>query len=677
MFADATEHSLEEGDVSRKSIRLAFKHWLYNSMRKSGGSSGKNRAVDGCETQNGDCVASPGSSGRSLVVSTLTLSDSDSDSGSNSVKETQVGYTPEQLFSGKNSKNTRFRGSMREKLDRIKLSYTDFTQRSNNFPVPFLNSCGSEMDSCETGSLTSFPGVLGTLDSMAERRSNDNNNNNTSGSDGDRLSCYRSFRTGIEDLNVLFEYTMRNGLSSGGSYGTNYDNCDIGIGDIDMSSVMFAGSDRSVNPGLYTTTGGKRGKSRSTPFKALIYEDLQRDDSELLDIISRCTEVAEEEPQGSGKFVGSEVESLGSMGASTKHTGNELNIQTGLDSGDVLSSKGTTSSLAVCEVPPSRQYDENIVLYVDTGMNFSTDSSKLFPRLGGHLREPQENCKIEHRDVSSDCEYSQISESQTSAYSITSESSCSTMSSGDLTSSVQSSREPSSEIYCIPTFRETNSRRLSVSGIISTLKSGEVTERDLGKLVEKLTLCGAKRKKLEYQGSAFYDELPENYFEGVSVNNSNNNNNNDTTEDSLSSDLGFNDVSDSKSKNCSVRFYDKSQLLVYGPQGGTKRDNGETLSTLEPLTTHRDRGVVKSGGLKEPLSVRSILKRKENIRSDIELKVAQSCDAVDVKSFLRSFKYYEKIKSNEHERYSRIRESQMERYYSWERSGSWTGKNRR
>ena len=632
MFADAMEHSLEEGDVSRRSIRIALKHWLYNSMRKSDTGNktrGSSSTVEEEEEDEDDDRAS--SSGRSLVISTLTLSNSNSNSNSTS-RSNPDSNSVTQPFAvtldtpGKNTKGTRFRGSLRGKLDRIKLSYMDFTQRSTaGFPVQFLNSCGSEMDDSETTkgiSTCDTPLALsiGLRDSTAER------SNASSGSDEDKLSCYKSFRTGLEDLNVLFEYTMRNGLSSRDS------------------SAMFMDSVGSESFNFYRR--GRRSRSQSTPFKALVYEDLQRDDSELLNIISRCSEVVEEE-QGE----------LPSSIENTKPTENELNSQTGPVSPGITSETKFKNSDFLAELPPpSRQYDENIVLYVDTSMNFSTGSKRMFPGLKGTLQQSQENCQNEFPEGGSDCDYSQISESQTSAYSITSESSCSTMSSGDLTSSAQSSREPSSEVYSIPTFREGNNRRLSVSGIISTLRSPGVTEGDLEKLV-------GSRGKLEYQGSAFYDELPENYFESVSHNN---NSNEGTMENSLSSpDLGdSNDliIGFPKSKNCSVRFYDKSQLLVYGPQGGGGSGGGKLKETIKD---------------KEPLSVRSILKRKENIRSDIELKVAQSCDAVDVKSFLKSFKYYEKIKSNEHERYSRIRESQMERYYSWERSGSWMGKNRR
>lgn len=197
----------------------------------------------------------------------------------------------------------------------------------------------------------------------------------------------------------------------------------------------------------------------------------------------------------------------------------------------------------------------------------------------------------------------------------------------------------SSKVYSIPTFK--NERyKLTIADIVESLYHGVVTDKNV--------VSNTMNEKLNYnyQNENFFQELPDNFFD----------------KSEISTNLLFNPVNtlnnqinedNNEKKNPSIRFNDKCSLLVY-----KKKERPKTVNSSIILPEYK-----------------SILKKKENKRKDIELMKVEQCDKVDVKCFFQKFYESENRKMEEDDKYQKVRERQLDRYYKEENSLSILEKN--
>lgn len=190
----------------------------------------------------------------------------------------------------------------------------------------------------------------------------------------------------------------------------------------------------------------------------------------------------------------------------------------------------------------------------------------------------------------------------------------------------------SSKIYSIPTFKNERNK-LTIADIVESLYQDVVSNRNVGSILISKDLT------YNYQDKEFFQQLPDNFFDKSEL---------------LTNQL-FNPINISKTKfnqekserkNPSIRFNEKCSLLIY-----KKKERPKTVNSSIILPEYK-----------------SILKKKENKRKDIELMKVEQCDKVDVKCFFKKFYESENRKMEEDGKYQKVRERQLDRYYEEEHS---------
>lgn len=192
-------------------------------------------------------------------------------------------------------------------------------------------------------------------------------------------------------------------------------------------------------------------------------------------------------------------------------------------------------------------------------------------------------------------------------------------------------------VYTIPTFRqETNNRTFNVSTILKRVSEGTLNENNLLQLFQN---NGSGKAKLSFRSKKFYDKLNNEDKIGQKeakegLENPPNTKNDDELEKSI------------------VKFDNCSYLLIYKKTETRKKPNTEHLSNTFPRLNQTS------------TSPKSILKTKENCREKEESKKAKECDSVDYRSFIGYLEHFENRRNNEEPELGKIREQQLNNYYS-------------
>lgn len=149
----------------------------------------------------------------------------------------------------------------------------------------------------------------------------------------------------------------------------------------------------------------------------------------------------------------------------------------------------------------------------------------------------------------------------------------------DGTFSFSESSTTSSQIFKIPTFRDSN-RIFRIAKFADNLLDGSLTEDRLSQLVRKTR----NRAAITFKSNKFYDSLPRNYFDRYAVNLSNHDS---LDKDSISDESKANvqssvdNVGDCTEN--SVKFDANSYLLLYNKSSKHNKKKGKTFNKLNAL----------------------------------------------------------------------------------------------
>lgn len=205
------------------------------------------------------------------------------------------------------------------------------------------------------------------------------------------------------------------------------------------------------------------------------------------------------------------------------------------------------------------------------------------------------------------------------------------------------------EYFEVPTFRGSNKRKVSISKFINKQKSEnpKVGTTKLGKTINYI------KAPLTFKNKKFFDTVSND--EGDSFDNF------DSQSGCASSHSSSQISNGSKG---SLKFSDSSFVYFFD-----KQEAIGSRFTFNEKTEFNDCSSGNSSFLSSTNSLnsngsKSILKRKVNPMADLELTRAEQCDSIDVQDFLRIFKENEKRRMQEEEKAGKMRERQMQFYYS-------------
>ncbi|CCF57054.1 hypothetical protein KAFR_0C00590 [Kazachstania africana CBS 2517] len=373
---------------------------------------------------------------------------------------------------------------------------------------------------------------------------------------GEKLSCYKSFRTSSRDLSLLFEYTMKDDSSDFNFESKANSNPPI------LKSLLFSGrptSQQDHNNKTLPIFSNNLSTSADIVIEAKTTENKRIYDKVLQELVSL---------KNSG-FTRS------------KKTSVRL-----LDNDSLGSDSLASTSMVVPDV--TYENDTSVSCLLE-----DTESSIAINKRS-ELMDPSPYSKLKPNNKEVSSVYSSLLESSTT----------------------------SSKVYTVPTFRE-QVTRLNIKDIIDSLRNGTLTEKQL---------TGMKRcvqQKLNFKNSTFYSELPSDFFENESV----------PYEEPVDICEKEDDILDTT--ETSVRFDTTSKLLVYTPK------------KIQPIPDS-----------KASMEPHSILKSRDNSMMELENQQALRCERANLKTFIKSFNFFEGKREEEEIDNAKQRESQLQRYYS-------------
>ncbi|GCE99701.1 hypothetical protein ZYGM_002397 [Zygosaccharomyces mellis] len=209
-------------------------------------------------------------------------------------------------------------------------------------------------------------------------------------------------------------------------------------------------------------------------------------------------------------------------------------------------------------------------------------------------------------------------------------------------------------IYKIPTFKQGRGK-LNVSGVVQSLKNGTLTEENLNRIAKSGFLG------ISFRSKEFYDQPPSSSEDA-----------NEQIQECEQEVPVFSSENDGietggiefAGNGEAVKFDRYSQILVYRVTKRNVRNKEFNDSTLK--LSNKGNGTITSKASEPLCGSKSILKKTGNEREPEETTRATLCDKVDVKSFLSYFEYFEHQKHSEEINLGKVREQQLNRYYSKE-----------
>ncbi|KAL3228959.1 hypothetical protein RNJ44_02046 [Nakaseomyces bracarensis] len=203
------------------------------------------------------------------------------------------------------------------------------------------------------------------------------------------------------------------------------------------------------------------------------------------------------------------------------------------------------------------------------------------------------------------------------------------------------------EYYEVPTFRGTRNKKVTIKKFIDKQKmlNPKIGTAKIGKTFNyfRAPLTFKNRKFFESEINEDEDEsdnLDTRHFLYSSINESRNS----------KGSLKFSD-------NSYVCFFDKQEAIGTSPSSNDKIEACALSSGCSSLMSNSNSSICSSGS-------KSILKSKVNPRADIELGRAEECDSIDVEQFIYYFEQNDKRRLDESEKIAKMRERQVQFYYS-------------
>lgn len=467
-----------------------------------------------------------------------------------------------------------------------------------------------------------------------------------------RVSCYQSFRTDPKDLSILYDYAMNTSLgelqkTSDDTKRSNFQGSlfrRLVYQDLSNEDFLekFKNSSNTVVPEQLDLF---RNDSTSSIYSSIYDFGDYSDDSESGEnciednaIIQAVTPAAIHistllENSGNTKRSSKRLLSTGRAGGS-KRQRHDINKESFVDT----VSKQIIPDATLLSVEDSMSPH---VPGLEKAGEGSSDGSNSSIEIDHFLSQPKNMNSVSDEDNSS-VPSLVPEENSTSTSRITSE---------------------SSQLYTIPTFRN-ETKSLNIANIVSNLKNGSIHTTRL--------IClntNDDKKGVSYRDKHFYDSLPDKYFCNESIDSSLDENEDLTNEefddpettftfshpyDTIrSGKMGRQDLSVINNDGNSVRFDDHSKLFVYTP----KRKN---------LVYSRNENHLLDSD--KTRSLKSILKTKDHISTEIENARAICCDSVNVNAFIHSLNDYEEKRLTDERNNALSRENQLNRYYSKESS---------
>ncbi|SMN21416.1 similar to Saccharomyces cerevisiae YBR045C GIP1 Meiosis-specific regulatory subunit of the Glc7p protein phosphatase [Maudiozyma saulgeensis] len=468
------------------------------------------------------------------------------------------------------------------------------------------------------------------------------------------LSCYQSFRTNPKDLSILYDYAMNTSL-----------------GELQK-----------------TSNDSKKSTFQGSLFRKLVYQDLSNED--FLEKFRNSSNTVPIEKldlfkNDSTSSLYSSIYDFGDYSDESDDDDNysernamiqaispaAVNISTLLENPE-NTKRSTKRLLSIdrAEGTKRQRFDTNKELFIDSLFKQKNANTEFLSAIGNtsHPIPSLENADVEssnNTNNSTEIDHFLIQPKNINPASDEEYSSVPSLVPEEKSTSTSRITSDSSQLYTIPTFRN-DTKSLNIANIVSNLRNGSIDTTRL-----KCRNAGDGMNTVSYRDEHFYDSLPDKYFCDESIDESideNENLTNDEVEDRettfalshpydtvRSFHTGLEDLSVINNEGTSVRFNDHSKLFVYTP----KRKN-----LVHSRNEHQLLDSEKNQSLK------SILKTKDHISTEIENARAICCDSVNVKSFIQSLNDYEEKRLTDDKNNAISRENQISRYYSKETSSN-------
>lgn len=226
-------------------------------------------------------------------------------------------------------------------------------------------------------------------------------------------------------------------------------------------------------------------------------------------------------------------------------------------------------------------------------------------------------------------------------------------------SSSNGSGESNTIIYTIPTFKQKRGE-LNVSGLVQSFRNGTLTEKNLNQMVKR------GFQDVTFRSKEFYDEPPTS-AQDIGGEQKEKDDSSSISSNEYDKKTECRDGTGTAGNGGVVKFDKYSCILVYRAAKRNSQSKAYHYTAPKGPHSRNDTFSARVDKKSSPLgdkSSKSILKKPANEKETEEIVRAKYCDKVDVKSFLAYFEHFEHQKHSEAANLVRFREQQLSHYYS-------------